>query len=445
MQKNNRTLWTEGMFLGPQHFQQHDRFLLHTVSLLVQGMGQHAYGLIDYELNAGALAQGKFALNRVSGIFPDGTPFQLPDDGDLPEPLLISSDNRDVVVCLALPFADQQEKDAVEQRQGDSFSRYVIGDRVVSDRFSPDSSGEETVFTAALWSRLVLSDENNTAFHTIPLARISEKRDDDSVILDKNFYPCAMALSGSEPLQTICSDLTGLVSQRAADLASRIGRATAGDSSQLSQLLMLQSLNRAKPLIKHLSESASTHPETLYKDLLQLAGEICTITQSTRLSPDFMEYLHRDQHQCFSALMDNLRQSLNWIPDYKTESFPVQHVKAGIYTSSVNNTQLFNTSRFILAAKARVTPDELSRRLPKQITISSKARLRDLVEAQRQGILLKHMVTVPNSIPMYENYVYFEMRDDDPLWQDIAVSGDIALHISGSFNDLSMQIWAVSQ
>lgn len=31
----------------------------------------------------------------------------------------------------------------------------------------------------------------------------------------------------------------------------------------------------------------------------------------------------------------------------------------------------------------------------------------------------------------------------DPLWQDIAVTGDLALHIAGSFNDLQMQLWVV--
>ena len=90
-----------------------------------------------------------------------------------------------------------------------------------------------------------------------------------------------------------------------------------------------------------------------------------------------------------------------------------------------------------------MTQEELSRRLPRQTTISSKAKLRDLVEAQSQGIALKPVVTVPNSIPMYENYVYFDMRDDDPLWREIALSGDLALHIAGSYTDLQMQLWAI--
>ncbi|NND91251.1 MAG: type VI secretion system baseplate subunit TssK [Granulosicoccus sp.] len=443
MQKNDRTLWTEGMFLGPQHFQQHDRFLLNTVAQVVQCMGAFAHGLVEYELDAAALNEGRIALSRVSGIFPDGTPFSLPGDGELPLPLVIDSDCRDVIVSLALPFADQQDKDAVETRSAGSFSRYVIRDQQVSDRHSPDSNSEETVFTAGLWSRLTLAGDDHTAFHTIPLARIIEKRDDDRVVLDDRYYPCAMALQASSPLISLTRELNGLVNQRATDLAGRIGTATASDSSQLSQLLLLQILNRSKPLLKHFSEAVTTHPEVIYRELVQLAGELCTITRSGKLAPEFTEYLHRDQYKSFAPLIDTLRESLNWIPDSTTESIPVQHVKAGIYTASIKNTSLFQTSRFILAAKARVTPEELSRRLPRQTTISSKAKLRDLVEAQSQGIALKPVITVPNSIPMYENNVYFEMREDDPLWQEIAVSGDLAMHIAGSYSDLQMQIWAI--
>ena len=445
MQKNNRTLWTEGMFLGPQHFQQHDRFLLNTMAMVVRGMGAFAHGLIEYDMDTNALKEGNFSLIRASGLFPDGTPFNLPEDADLPEPIVIDSDCRDVVISLAIPFEDQQDKDAVEIRQPDSFSRYLIKDRLVSDRHSPDADSEETVFTASLWTRLSLAGDDHTAYHTIPLARITEKRDDDSIIIDKRFYPCAMTLQASTSLQSLAKELIGLITQRASNLAGRIGTATASDSSQLNQLLLLQTLNRTAPLLKHISEATTTHPETLYREWVQLAGELATITQPNNLAPEFTAYRHRDQYSSFAPLITSLRQSLNWIPDSTTESIAVQHVKAGIYTATVKDTHLFDTSRFILAAKAQVTPDELSRRFPRQTTISSKSKLRDLVEAQSQGIALKSVITIPNSIPMYENYVYFEMRDDDPLWKEIAVSGDIALHIAGSYADLQMQLWAIKK
>ena len=445
MHKNNRTVWTEGMFLGPQHFQQHDRFLLNTIAAINKGTHGFPYGLINYELDANALSEGKVALANVSGIFANGTPFSLPTDDDLPEPLEISPDIRNQIISLAIPYSNSTNKDITESKTRDSFSRYLLKDQNVADRHSLDSESEETVFTAGLWTRLVLDDSEQTAYHTIPLLRVSERREDGSVLLDKEFYCCAMSLQASPPLVSMCREIHGLLSQRATELAGRLGTPNASDTSQLTQFLLLQIINRAEPLLRHIANTAADHPEQLYRDCLQLAGELSTITTNSRTAPEFSEYLHHDQYQSFLPVFNSLRESLNWIPDSTTESIPVKHVKAGIYTSSVKDLHLFESARFILAAKARITPDELARRFPRQTTISSKAKLRDLVEAQSQGVELKSLVTVPNSIPMYESYVYFELRQDNPLWQEIAVSGDIAMHVAGSYADLQMQLWTIQK
>lgn len=443
MHKNLRPLWTEGMFLGPQHFQQHDRFLLDTVGQLANAVSAYLYGVVELELDTAALMEGKFAIKQASGLFPDGTPFKLPETAALPEPVVVSNTCKDAIVSLAIPFDNQQDKDAAETRSSDSFSRYLLKDQSVRDKHSLDSDAEEIVFTGELWTRLSLAEDDHSAFHTIPLARISEKREDDRVILDSMFYPCSMNLGACASLATLMNDLQSLVSKRISDLSGNLGRVSASDTAQLDQLLLLQILNRFKPLLKHINTAQSAHPEMLYRELMKVAAELCTITTTSKQAPEFPDYLHRDQYRCFEPVIDNLRTSLNWIPDQTTEAIPVVHVKAGIYTASVKNRDLFQTSRFILAAKAKTAPDELSRRLPRQTTISSKSRLRDLVEAQSSGVAIKPVVSVPNSIPMYENYVYFDMQTDDALWQDVSQSGDIAMHIAGNYTDLKMQFWAI--
>ena len=445
MSKRNRTIWTEGMFLGPQHFQQHDRFLLHTISATHRAQGAYQFGLLSFELDTTALTEGKIALTQLSGIFPDGTPFRLPEDDDLPDPLNIDSSMRDGIIALAIPFSAQSDKDVTEKKSAQSFSRYLMQDQSVRDRHSPDADAEETVFTAGLWTRLVIESGENTAYHTIPLLRVAERREDDSVRLDNQFYPCALELAASAPLLTLCNEIHGLLSQRARELAGRLGSPNASDTAQLTQFLLLQTVNRYEPLFRHHSAAGTTHPEALYRDMIQLAGELATITNTERVCPRFQDYLHRDQYTTFQSVYLALRESLNWIPDSKVEAIPVKHVKGGIYTATVHDRHLFDSSRFILAVKANVTPDELQRKFPRNSTISSKHKLRDLVEAQSRGIELKTLVTVPNSIPMYENNVYFEMRRDSSLWQEIAKSGDIAMHIAGTYADLSMQVWTVQQ
>lgn len=443
MNRNNRTLWTEGMFLGPQHFQQHDRFLLNAMAGLNRLHGSYSYGFIECQIDSNALAEGKFSLTSVVGVFSDGTPFSLPEDDPLPAPISIDADTKNQVVSLAVPYAIHSSKDVAETKSADNFSRYMLDDQTIADRHSPDASSEEIVFTGSLWARLVLEDTAEGAFHTIPIARIIEKRDDDSVIVDKSFYPCAASLKASPSLLGLCKEIHGMLHQRARELAGKLGTPNASDTSQLVQLLLLQAINRARPLLQHIVKTENDHPETLYRELLQLAGELSTITRSDRLAMDYPEYLHRDQYTSFIPLINSIRESLNWIPDSTTESIMVTHVKAGIYTATVPDRHLFDSARFILAVKARVSPDELQRRFPRQTVISSKTKLRELVESQARGVELSSMVTVPNSIPMFENHVYFEIHREGQLWREIATSGDIAMHVAGTYADLSMQIWTI--
>lgn len=445
MNNTNRTLWTEGMFLGPQHFQQHDRFILNTFQGINRLKGVFGYGFIECIIDNNALAEGKLSLSSVKGVFSDGTPFCLPEDGDLPDPLVISADAKNQIVSIAIPYLSHASKDIAEHKSADNFSRYLLKEQTIADRHSPDADSEEIVFTGSLWTRLVIEDSADSAYHTIPIARILEKREDETVKLDTHFYPCAASLAASPSLLNLCREIHGLLRQRANELAGRLGTPSTSDTSQLTQLLLLQTINRAKPLFDHIIQSENDHPEQIFRQLIQLAGELCTLTTNERLSADYPQYLHRDQYTSFQPVFDNIRQSLNWIPDSTTESITVNHVKAGIYTATVHDRHLFESSRFILAVKARVSPDELQKRFPRQTTISSKAKLRELVESQARGIGLASMVTVPNSIPMYENHVYFEMRQDDQLWKEIALSGDIALHISGSYTDLGMQIWTIQK
>jgi len=441
--EKNRVVWTEGMFLGPQHFQQQDRFVLSSIANVNDCSGPFPYGFTSLVLDTSALSQGKLALTSATGIFPDGTPFKLPAEGDLPTPLDISTGTRDQIVSLAIPFNQQSSKDISESISEESFSRYLLHDQSITDRHSIDSSESETVFTASLWTRLIVESNDDMAYHTLPIARIRERREDGTVELDAQFNCCALSVAASVGLQSNCRDLYGLLVQRSADLSAKIGSPSASDSSQLAHLMLLLLINRARPLVKHFIDIAEIHPELLFRELIKLNGELATITHKERTSPDTQSYLHRDQFASFDPLIRELRESLNWIPDSTTESFPVQHVTAGIYTATVTDPVVFTNSRFILAVKSSTTPDELMRRFPSQTTIASKNQLRELVSAQSNGVDLMTLANVPPSIPAYERYVYFELNRDSALWREISVSSIIALHIAGTNPDLEMILWTV--
>lgn len=445
MSKKNRTVWSEGMFLGPHHFQQHDRFILNTVAEINAVSSPYPYGLSSIKFDEQALAEGRLSLTECRGVFADGTPFTLPDDAPLPEPIDISTEEIGSTIVLALPFESHSEKDIAEARSRESFSRYLLQDQRIEDRQTPDSSSEETIFTANLWVRLQLSGSDDTAFHTIPVARIQDRKEDGTIILDSTFFTCALTLNASDGLYRLCREIEVLLSQRAMDLSATLGKPDQGDSSQLTQFFMLQIINRAKPLMTHLLATSSLHPEVLYRELVQIAGELATFCTPGKTAPQLPEYNHRDQYASFYPVATNIRQSLNFTVDQKVAQFPIEHVKGGIYTCTIADLHLFQGSRFLLAVSARLQPEAIKSQFSQQITISSKDKLRDLVTSHSTGVALTPVIQVPNNIPMYDQYVYFEMQRGTQMWSEISVTGIIALHIAGTFPDLDMQLWTINQ
>ncbi len=433
------------MFLGPHHFQQHDRYLLNTMAGINDGGNPYPFGVSSLQIDEQALGEGRFSVLECKGIFADGTPFSLPEDAPLPEPIDISTDEIGKVIQIGLPFESHAEKDIAEARNRESFSRYLLQDQQVSDRQTPDSRSEETVFTANLWVRLQLEGSDETAFHTVPVAKIQDRKEDGTVVLDTGHFPCAMALGASKGLYRLCREVDVLLAQRATDLASRLGRPDSGDSSQLTQFFMLQIINRAKPLIKHLLATSGLHPEVLFRELVQLSGELSTFCTPGKLAPDLPDYNHRDQYACFYPVITNIRQSLNFTVDQKVAQFPVEHIKGGIFTCTIPELALFQGARFLLAVSARMQPETLKSQFSQQITISSRDKLRDLVTSHTTGVPLAPVIQVPNNIPMYDQFVYFEMERGTAMWSEISVTGIIALHIAGNFPELQMQLWTINQ
>ncbi len=62
MSWNNRVVWSEGMFIGTQHFQQHDRYLENLIDARSRPLAAGAWGFSELLIDQGLLAQGKLAI-----------------------------------------------------------------------------------------------------------------------------------------------------------------------------------------------------------------------------------------------------------------------------------------------------------------------------------------------------------------------------------------------
>ena len=70
---NRKVIWSEGMFLRPQHFQQQERYLK-TAFMSGAWFRTLLLGLQNPEIDSASLAIGKLRLLGAEGLLPDGTP-----------------------------------------------------------------------------------------------------------------------------------------------------------------------------------------------------------------------------------------------------------------------------------------------------------------------------------------------------------------------------------
>ena len=89
MPNHNKVIWSEGLFIQPQHLQQHERYIENLVVNRPNISGLNSHGIIQLEIEQHLLEFGKFGISICKGILPDGTAFDIPTDDYAPTPIEI--------------------------------------------------------------------------------------------------------------------------------------------------------------------------------------------------------------------------------------------------------------------------------------------------------------------------------------------------------------------
>ena len=441
MSANRKVIWSEGLFLQPHHFQQQTRYLERYVETRCSGLIPHAWGFTELELERDFLGIGKLGVRRASGVFPDGTPFRMPDDDPLPPPMDVGEQVRDQPILLALPLRRGDSLEA-DRGEGDGLARHAVIEREARDDASP--SGTPAVLdVGALSTRLLPASDVTPAFACMPLGHVVECRADRQVILDDRFIPTVLHAGASTRLATFMTELLGLLHQRGDALGGRAAATGRGASAEIADFLMLQAINRYEPLLAHGAESGRWHPEALFEFCVTAAGELATFTTPARRPPPATVYRHGRLRETFEPVMASLRAALSAVLEQNAIPIPIEPKKFGISVATVADRSLYGSAVFILAARADLPAEELRRRFPAQIKIGPVEKIRDLVNLQLPGVPVHPIPVAPRQIPYHAGFVYFEMDQTNELWGQLKSSGGVAMHLAGEFPGLALEFWAI--
>ncbi|RRV03892.1 type VI secretion system baseplate subunit TssK [Pseudomonas sp. v388] len=442
MSWNNRVVWSEGMFIGTQHFQQHDRYLENLIDARSRPLSAGAWGFSELLIDQGLLAQGKLAIVSARGLLPDGTPFNIPQDDLAPSPLCIEDSLRDGVVYLSLPLKRAGARDTVDEGEVVGAARYVSQVREVRDDNAPfENRAPVAIGSRAL--RLLTAQDGLSDYATIGVVRVKEKRADQALVLDDSYIPPLLDVTANRSLSAFRNELQGLLRQRGQALAGRVVASGAGGASEIADFMLLQLVNRAEPLINHLSQLTPLHPERFYSELVSLAGEFATFSSAERRPDDFPRYQHDDLELSFTPVMHALREALSMLIDSKAVPIPIIEKAYGVHVAMLADKNLIDSASFILVVRADIPSETLRGRFSQQSKIGSVEHIRDLVNLQLPGIGLLPLPVAPRQIPFHAGSTYYELDRGSEHWKQLMHSGGFAFHVAGEFPGLNLAFWAI--
>jgi len=439
--EQHKVVWSEGMFLRPQHFQQQERYLESVIQRRIAYADDLCWGFHSLEIDQDALALGTVVIQSARGVMPDGTAFSIPGDCPARLSLDVPLEARNALVCLALPTWRSGIDSVIFEEQKRSSARWLSITEQVGDTNAIGSMPAE-IQLGQLRLHLSLQQDIAEGWHWLGVAKVHERLANQRLILDQGYIPPMLSCQGSAELDGFMRELCGLLGQRADALALRLSGAASGGVSDVADFLLLKLVNHWLPLLHHLQQRQVLHPERLYCELLALAGELATFSNQRR-SNVYPPYQHDDLQATFAPVMAELRRALTVVMNQAAIRIELEERKYGIRIAMVSDRQLLSSACFVLAAHSTLPAEQLQAQFPTQVKIGPVEKIRDLVNLHLPGVRLKPLPVAPRELPYHAGYQYFELDGQHELWREIAHSAGIALHVAGDFPQLALECWAI--
>lgn len=444
----SRVVWSEGMYLGPHHFQTQSRYFEDSIRFATDSLWFQSWGLVGYELDGEALRNGTLSLLHARGIFPDGLAFQMPDSDPLPPARNIADlfpvTHDRVTALLAVPARKPDGLNCMlAESPNGARARFSAETRLLHDETT--GRDEKPVRLGKKNIELLLETEDQEGLLTLPVARVL--RDGSGhFIFDPEFVPPCVEISASARLMAMLGRLIEILQEKSSQF-SRQASSDKGSWSEFStreiaNFWLLHSVNSALAPLRHYYLSKRGHPEELFVEMLRLGGALCTFALDShpRQLPLY-DHLHLDE--CFDGLERHIRRHLETIVPSQYLTVPLMKRADYFYEGEVTDQRVLDRARWILSIQSLVGEVELIAKTSKVVKLCSKQFIPQLVKRALPGLTLTHLPVPPSAIPAKVDAQYFSVSRSGPCWDHIAQTRQIGVYVPGDLPDAVLELLVV--
>ncbi len=447
MKNLSRLVWSEGMYLGPHHFQAQSRYFEDSAHFAISSLSFAPYGLGGWGLDAEALRNGTLSVIHARGIFPDGLVFQMPDCDAVPEPRaiadLFSPVRESMTAYLAIPAMRPGGRNcAIETGNGDEAARFIAENTVVHDENT--GRDEKPVRLGRKNIRLLLDSELAPDLVTLPVARIT-RDGSGNFIFDPAFIPPIVDISASERLLMMVRRLIEILEDKSASLSSakQGGKSAAGWSSEeVASFWFLHSVNASLAPLRHLCFARRGHPEHLFLEMSRLGGALCTfgLESHPRTLP---VYDHDNLQECFDALDHHIRTHLETLMPTNCLRIPLEALGNYFWSGAVADQRCLGRARWVLAMRSPVGEADLIERVPRLVKVCSSEFVPKLVQRALPGMALAHLPVPPAAVSPRLETQYFGISRSGPCWDHLVQTRQVGIYVPGEIPSPEIELLVI--
>ena len=443
----SRVVWSEGMYIGPHHFQAQNRYFENSIQFATAALSGNFYGLLGSELDNEALRNGTLSLLHARGILPDGLLFKMPESDPVPQSLALASHfpaDRDAAeVFLSISGYLVDGLNCAQSPGSSDGSRYVAETRTVSDEWSGRNEKEVRVGQKNISLTLETDIKPDSLCVRLPIARVI-RSGSGQFFFDEKFIPPTLRLSGSERLLSLLKQLIEILEEKSDSLTRRAGSVgkTGYATREIANFWFLHAVNSGLAPLRHLWISKHGHPEELYLELARLAGALCTFTLEIHPS-SIPAYDHARLENCFDSLDKLIRRLLETV--LPTNCLSIQFTPAGecLSRGSITDERCVGPSTWIFGMRAKLPVSELIQKTPQLIKVCSEQFVPELVKRALPGLTLTHLPSPPPAIPVSAETQYFSLSKLGPCWNHLLETRRVGVYVPGEFVDPEFELLIV--
>jgi type VI secretion system protein ImpJ len=443
----SRVVWSEGMHLGPHHFQAQSRYFEDSIHFATSSLWFEPFGLVGLELDADALKNGTVSIINARGVFPDGLAFHMPESDHLPQARNIKElfpptrDNLTVLLAIAPRNAEGQNC-ALSEGEANG-ARFIAEMRVLHDENT--GRDERSVRMGRKNFRLLVDTEDRTDVLTMPVARIM--RDGSGhFIPDPRFIPPLIQIAASERLMLMLRRLIEILEEKSSSITGSRksdGKTLAEFSTrEIANFWLLHTVNSSLAPLRHVCFSKRGHPEELYVELSRLGGALCTFALDSH--PRALPlYDHQHLDECFEALDLHIRTHLETIVPTNCVSIPLRKVRDYFYEGQITDTRVLGRSRWVFAIQSTIGEAAIIEGAPRLVKVCSSQFVPEIVKRALPGCALTHLPVPPPAIRAKVETQYFGVSKAGPCWDHVVQTRTVGIYVPGELPSPELELLVV--